>query len=1009
MKNIKINNQHTLQPFSLFMTIKLRNLVNDALFVLSFFSFLSGVGFVGASCYAQDTTKYLYIGSVQTFTVPNCVYNIRMKAWGAGGSGGGADSYGGAVGGAGAFVESDFAVVPGQILTVIVGGGAGPGANGASGYGGGPSGWGNGIFDGGTGGIAGGSGSSGGGGGGGGGTALLNGASVLMVAGAGGGGSGGGQHSSGATGGAGGLNGNPSPGSCNSPGIVGGSPNGIGGVGANKGGGDGGGGGAGGGGYNGGTGGGVATGCDCGACGGAGGTSWSSGTNTTITNGSGQTPGNSSDINLPPGVAIGGGTSTKGGDGFVQIIFAAPPVARFKNTTVCGGNATQFTDSSTTSSGIITLRAWDFGDGSPLSSAVSPAHTYANAGTYNVSLTVNNTVGCIDTLTKAVQVYYNPIAGFTQSNVCFRDTMHFTNTSIIDPSTTIASNSWSFGDGSPASSLQNPSHYFNAGTYHVLLLTISADGCQDTAGVYVHTYDAPTTLFSVSSTCLYDSAKFTNTTQNPVMGSTASWSWDFGDGSPLNNNEWSPHHLYGTPGVYQITLITHSSNLGCPDTMQNSITVFPMPVADFVFADVCFNHAVNFIDSSKVSSGSITARSWDFGDGTALSSVQNPDHIYAAPGTYHVSLLVTTNNSCKDTIEKIIVVHPLPTAQFSASNVCDGSSIQFNNASSIPATDIINSWTWDFDDGSPLSSSQSNSHLFPAAGLYVVQLLVVSDFGCRDSISKISIVNPNPNVHFTADDTIGCEPLCVGFQNLSSILTGVNISRVWNFGDLSPAGNSQNPIHCYNNDSVYLLNYFNVTLTITSDSGCISSLTKNNYITVYANPVADFTVDPKAATIIDPVISTIDLSTGVNYWNWNYGDMDSSSVSNPPPHTYSDTGTYIITLITTTQYGCADTAYKTIIIEPEFVFYIPNAFSPDGDGINDSFTGKGIFIKEFKMTIFDRWGNSIFMSDNKDKGWDGKANHGSELAQSDTYVYKVEITDIKNKKHSIKGVVTLVR
>ncbi len=174
-------------------------------------------------------------------------------------------------------------------------------------------------------------------------------------------------------------------------------------------------------------------------------------------------------------------------------------------------------------------------------------------------------------------------------------------------------------------------------------------------------------------------------------------------------------------------------------------------------------------------------------------------------------------------------------------------------------------------------------------------------------------------------------------------------------------------------------------------------------------PVADFEVDPKTASIINPIISFIDLSTGANFWNWHFGDTTTSFISHPLAHTYADTGSYLITLIVSTQYGCIDTFYQTIIIEPDFVFYIPNAFTPDGDGINDSFTGKGVFIKEFEMKIFDRWGNLIFFTDDIDKPWDGKANHGGEMAQRDVYVYTIQVTDFKKRKHDYRGIVTLVR
>lgn len=964
--------------------------------------------------YSQTSLPFPYTGSPQTYTVPCGVDTIHVKAWGAGGSGGGADSYGGAVGGAGAFIESDILVTPGQILTMIIGGGAGPGTGCVACSGGGSAGMGGGVVDGGRGGNAGCSPCSGGGGGGGGGAAIYSANAPLVVAGGGGGGSGGGQFSSGGAGGAGGANGSPSPGSCSAVGITGANSSGNGVQGQDKGGGDGAGGGGGGGGYNGSTGGGSPPSCDCGGCGGGGGSSWSSGFNTIIINGNGQTPGSSNNPDLPAGAAAGGGTSTKGGDGFIILTFdGGSPETDFSATTVCHGNTTQFTNNSATASGTITSTAWDFGNGSPVNNATNPGYIYPAAGTYTVTLIVTNNYGCADTAVKSVQVYHNPTAAFTQSDVCFGDSMYFTNTSFIDNSTAIAGYSWSFGDGSPLGTAQNPAHYYLPGTFPVILLATSTDGCPDTAGISVNTFDPPKSSFVFNNTCLFDSVKYTNTSLPPVMGSIASWTWDFGDGSALNNTVWSPQHLYTVPGNYQVSLITYSSNLACKDTFQNTITVYPMPVADFSFTDVCLNQVMNFYDSSTVSSGNIASTSWDFGDSSPLSAIPDPTHTYASPGTYTVTLFIATNTNCKDTITKSVVVHPLPVAQFSSSNVCDGSTVPFNDLSTIaanPTNDVIQTWKWNFDDGSPLNTSQHTSHLYSAAGFYAVQLLVVSNFGCSDSITKTTIVNPNPVVLYSASDTIGCEPLCVDFQNLSVIATGANVSLLWAFGDGSTAGNSQDPTHCYSNDNIFPPKFFNVTLTVTSDSGCVSILSKNNYITVYPNPEAVFTVDPKTTIIIDPVFTIKDQSVGADYWSWNFGDGTAPLITNlPVPYTYADTGTYLITLITSTQYGCADTAYETIIIDPDFVFYIPNAFSPDGDGINDSFTGRGIFISKFKMTIFDRWGNLIFFSDDIDKPWDGKANRGTGGAQIDTYVYVFELTDIKNKKHSYKGIVTLVR
>jgi gliding motility-associated-like protein len=958
---------------------------------------------------AQTDVPFLYTGAVQTFVVPCGTYSVNVKAWGGGGSGGGADSYIGAPGGGGGFVQTDIAVTPGQVLTVIVGGGGGPGGNCAGSAPGGTGGWGNGLIAGGRGGNAGASGCSGGGGAGGGASAIYNGATELLVAGGGGGGSGGGLNSAGGAGGAGGgTNGNTGSG-C-SIGIAGSSANGNGNAGGDRGGADGAGGGGGGGGHNGGSAGGSPPGCDCGGCGGGGGNSYSSGTGITITNGSGQTPGNSGDPGLPSGGAIGGYHSA-GGNGFVILTYnGGPPVARFKSTTVCNGNATQFTDSSTTVNGALTLRGWDFGDGSPINTATNPTHTYAAGGTYNVKLAVTNTFSCIDTITKPVQVYYNPTTSYTHADVCLGDSVHFNNTSTIDPSTSISTYLWVFGDGSATSSLTSPGHFYaTEGTYTVTLVATSANQCSNASIATIKVFDAPHSSFTFSNECLIHSVLFSNASTNPTMGIISNWSWNFGDGSPLNTTTLSPTHLYAAPGNYQVTLISHSSNLGCPDTLKDSVTVYPMPVANFSFTDVCLHQQMNFNDSSKVSSGTIASRSWDFGDGTLPDATTNPTHLYTNYGTFSVTLVVTTNNGCKDTVTKNVTIHPLPFAHFNLINVCDGSPVPFTNTSTIPAgVDSIQTWKWTFGDGN-FANTKNTSHLYASAGFNVVQLLAVSNFGCADSITKISIVNPNPVVIYTATDTLGCAPLCVNFQNASQIASGTNAHFLWTFGDGSPTSTLQTIAHCYSNDSVYSSILFTPTLKVTSDSGCVTTISKNNQITTYPTPKAKFMALPQSTSIINPIITMTDQSTGANFWKWNFGDNDSTALSTPPPHTYADTGTYSIKLIVSTQYNCVDITSQTVIIEPDFTFYIPNAFSPNGDGVNDTFMGQVIFIKEFKMSIFDRWGNLIFTTDDVNTPWDGKVNHGGDIAQRDVYVYNIVLTDLKNKKHSYKGTVTLVR
>ncbi|MGB3947874.1 MAG: gliding motility-associated C-terminal domain-containing protein, partial [Bacteroidia bacterium] len=217
--------------------------------------------------------------------------------------------------------------------------------------------------------------------------------------------------------------------------------------------------------------------------------------------------------------------------------------------------------------------------------------------------------------------------------------------------------------------------------------------------------------------------------------------------------------------------------------------------------------------------------------------------------------------------------------------------------------------------------------------------------------------------------------------------------------------------HCYTNDSVSAPIMYTTTLIVVSDSGCSRTLIDTSSITVYPKPEASFIITPETLSIIDPVIMITDLSVGATIWDWNFGDANDTlnTTDSILYHEYADTGTYTVSLITTTAYGCKDTAYNQTTIEPEFTFYIPNAFTPNGDGVNDIFAGKGMFIIQYEMLIFDRWGDLVFETNDYNKQWDGKANKGTKMAQRDVYVYKIKVTDIHQIDHFYSGTVTLVQ
>jgi gliding motility-associated-like protein len=183
-------------------------------------------------------------------------------------------------------------------------------------------------------------------------------------------------------------------------------------------------------------------------------------------------------------------------------------------------------------------------------------------------------------------------------------------------------------------------------------------------------------------------------------------------------------------------------------------------------------------------------------------------------------------------------------------------------------------------------------------------------------------------------------------------------------------------------------------------------------ITVYPNPVADFSAAPQPTTTVNSTITFTDLSQGANSWTWSFNSSDVTAVSNQqnPQYTYLDSGTYSVVLMVSNQYGCTDIDSQYVVISPDYTFYAPNAFTPNGDGLNDVFMPKNMYgeAKDFEMYIYDRWGNLIYKNTDLTKGWDGKVDGGNQLSQEDVYVWKVIIYDNLGFKHQYVGHISLI-
>jgi len=457
-------------------------------------------------------------------------------------------------------------------------------------------------------------------------------------------------------------------------------------------------------------------------------------------------------------------------------------------------------------------------------------------------------------------------------------------------------------------------------------------------------------------------------------------------------------------GTYTCTITDANS---CTATVTATITQPTLVViAPIAPATVCTGGSVMITASASGGNGGPYSYTWSPATGLDFTNIANPTATPAATTVYTVN--ATDANGCLAAPVNVTVTvnPPLNVLASGTASICPGASTNISALASLGSGGPY-TYTWTpagTGSGTPVSVSPAVTTTYT----------VTASDGCSPTVtSTVTItVLPLPVVTFSAPITSGCEPLCVNFTDNSTVAGGAIATWAWSFGDGNTAITNA-PTNCY-----AVAGSYNVTLTVTSTlGGCSSTSTVNNYITVHPTPNADFSV-PLVTSIINPTISYTDestVSTGfISGWAWNFGDYfssnaDTTSTLQNPTHTFTEAGTYCASLTVTSNFGCTDNTQICIVIDPEFTFFIPNAFSPNGDGVNDDFYGKGDYIKKFEMLIYDRWGNLIFFADDVTKHWDGTVNHGKEIAQEDVYVYVVKIIDHKDKKHKYTGTVTIVK
>ena len=489
---------------------------------------------------------------------------------------------------------------------------------------------------------------------------------------------------------------------------------------------------------------------------------------------------------------------------------------------------------------------------------------------------------------------------------------------------------------------------------------------------------------------------------DPLVAYTYLW-----DGAANNQTTQTATNLGA--GSYLVTVT--DPNTGCTDTTSVTLTQPTMVTVVANPINICLGQTANLTATGANGNGAPYSYDWD--NGAFIGSPYN-----VTPGvttTYAVFAMDVDGCPSLPINVDVIVSQPLTVTVDLDQSICLGESTSFS-ALATPGSGNGGPYTYSWDNGLPNGANQNISPIVTTT--YTVTL----DDGCTTPVATAQItvtVNPLPIVDFTVDDQNACEGTnqLFTFNNVpgatDSILT-------WSFGDGSTSsglGTNFNPnagsvTHSYPATS----GVYNVTLdVITTDAAgqCASSLTKTAYITIFENPVADFTMDPNPTTMFDPTINFYDASTtnalNINSWAWNIAGLDSSSLQNPS-HTFpQDTGNYLVTLTVVDDNGCSSNVTHTAIVTGEYGIFVPNAFTPDGDGLNDEFfpDGFGVGNEDFSFFIFNRWGEILYETHTRFSPWNGKFK-GNNVPNG-TYVWRLDFKDINGKQHKEVGKVNLIR
>ena len=749
-----------------------------------------------------------------------------------------------------------------------------------------------------------------------------------------------------------------------------------------------------------------------------------------------------------------------------NAVVISKPVAAFSADTLsCTSEPINFTNSS---SGPSLTYSWEFGDGTT-SAQKNPVHLYPVEGIYTVRLSINDKYGCSSTISKPAYVRIgNPKAGFTVSDTlgtCPPLIANFTNNSL-----NYSRVKWDFGDGSSSTEL-NPSHFYStAGTFEAVLTIYSVSGCTSKKTQQIKV-NGPSGVLSYSNV---EGCNPLQTTFEAHTKKNVSFVWDFNDGSTTATKDSNVVHTYTTPGKYLPKMILEDVN-GCKVavTGKDSIGVYDITASfDKNSNLVCDSGAVSFVNTS-ITNDAIAKYYWNFGDGVTSASSQ-PIHVYNRPGSYRATLKVVTQRGCVDSIQnpEPVVVNRSPRIIIKGSaGACVPAVMNFSGAINNPDTSTV-SWKWDFANGNASTLQNPGAQTYPEAGNFTITAIGYSSNGCNDTAKKPIEIYPLPNLSISGDTVV-----CVGSSetlkvsgaqtylwSTSKYLSCTNcaapVTRPDSAIQYHVKGTSG--YGCVSVDSVSLVVKYPFKLSFSNpDTVCVGRSVK-----LYAQGAETYSWFPSTG-LDNPSVSSPTASPGTSttyqvigsdskgcfkdtayvpvkvfpYPQVNAGADQTINVGNEtqiiptlsqdvtsiewapsigivsqnyPSITVKPTESLEYTLRAKNAGGCvAEDKVSVYVLCNNANIFVPNTFSPNGDGVNDIFypRGSGVF-KILNLKVFNRWGQVVFEKANFNAndataGWNGTFK-GKQLAP-DVFVYMLQVVCDNNSTLTFKGNIALIR